>query len=259
MNTHRMKSRQSLLLFLPLAVLGCGRTPDNTILERLQVAESQFSSATGPTQFELAAQAYHQVAASGFHSGSALYNQGNAYMRANQPGRAIASYRMALRYLPRDSNLIANLESALGRSLDTAEDMTLLDYVFVWQRWLSYREKFQLTSLLLVITLTTFWFSHWHLRSTVLNRSAVMCGFLCLLFVASSAVDWYRYEIQRRGVLVTEVTPRKGNSQNYEPAFTKAIGEGTEFFVLERRGEWLRATFGDNAEGWVPTESAVVY
>ena len=246
-------------LVVTMAMSGCGRSADTATLDRFQAAETEFAKAANEDQFQSAAQLYQQVTDSGFVSGRSLYNQGNAYMKSDQRGRAIASYRLALRHLPREPKLVANLESALGKPLDQSTDRILLDYVFVWQRWLSYREKFQLTTFLLVTTLALLWYSHWHAHAAILRRAGIVSGVLCLIFAVSSALDWYRYEVQQRGVLVEQMTPRKGNSENYAPAFTKSLAEGTEFVVLERRGDWLRGTFGDNAEGWVPVDSAVVY
>ena len=45
-----------------------------------------------------------------------LYNQGNAWMRAGATGRALAAYRQAQRYRPRDPYLAANLQNALAAS-----------------------------------------------------------------------------------------------------------------------------------------------
>ena len=252
-------SRTLVVALVLLAFSGCSRSANTTTLDQIRAAEQEFANATEGEQFRLSAQRYQQVTDGGFVSGRSLYNQGNAYLKSNQRGRAIASYRLAMRYLPRDPKLAANLESALGKPLEGSTKHILLDYVFVWQRWLSYREKFQLTTFLLVAALALLWYSRWHAKSVTPRRIAMVTGALSLVFAASAALDWYRYEWQRHGVLVEQMMPRKGNSQNYEPAFTKPLSDGTEFVVLERRGDWLRATFGDNAEGWVPVDAAVIY
>ena len=246
-------------LLLLVALVGCGRHADSETLTRLRAAEEIFTSATQEEQFLDSALQHEKVIQNGFVSGKALYNQGNAFFRSAELGRAIASYRQSLRYRPRDAQLIANLETALGRPLEYSSRRTVWDYVFLWQRWLSYREKFQLATLFLVVSLALFWYSHWNVPSIPLRRIAILAGLICGLFVGSSILDWHRIEHQRRGVLTQEVTPRKGNSENYEPAFTRPLPEGTEFLVDEQRGEWIRGRFDDDAVGWLRVDASITY
>src|SRR5262249_8174739 len=50
----------------------------------------------------------------GYRNGAVYYNLGNAYFRAGEYGRAIAAYRKAKPYRPRDPYLEANLRQALS-------------------------------------------------------------------------------------------------------------------------------------------------
>lgn len=244
---------------LVVVLIGCGRSPVSETFRNLTVAEEKFTSAANEEHYRVAAQTHQQVIESGFESGRALYNQGNAYLKSNQPAHAIAAYRQALRFIPRDGQLISNLETALGAPLEQSTRRTVWDYVFIWQRWLSYREKFQLATFFLIATLGLLWYSRWIMQSVPLRRLAMFAGLLCVLFIGSSILDWHRIERQRFGVLTREATPRKGNSDNYEAAFTRPLPEGTEFTVEEQRGEWLRGRFADDAVGWLPEDSSVVY
>ena len=81
-----------------------------------------------------------------------------------------------------------------------------------------------------------------------------------MLSLLSTGWDWYRFERLEHGVvIVDEVTARKGNSENYEPAFTEAVREGAEFQVLERRGDWLRIRLGTSGDAWVERRDVVTY
>lgn len=238
---------------------GCGRSLDSATIERIHTAEAAFADATEPAQFAAVAQQYAKITNGGQVSGQVLYNQGNAYLKSNQSGRAIAAYRQALRYRPRDAKLIANLESALGKPFQNATKKTVWEHLFIWQNWLSYREKFQLATVLLVSALTLIWYSNWYHPTLVGRRIGLALVLLFLLFAASSAVDWNRFERHQYGVLVNQTMPRKGNSENYDAAFKDFLSEGTEFQVLEQRGNWLRANFANQAEGWIPSEASSVY
>ncbi len=61
-----------------------------------------FDSASKPEEFVKVAAMYQELLEppNRFISGEVYYDLGNAWMRAKQPGRAIAAYRQAERYLP---------------------------------------------------------------------------------------------------------------------------------------------------------------
>ena len=79
----------------------------------------------------------------GFRNGAVYYNLGNAYFRAGEYGRAIAAYRKAKPYRPRDPYLEANLRQALsvapGRLAEPPPPWWT--HVLFWSGWLSFPEK----------------------------------------------------------------------------------------------------------------------
>ena len=96
-----------------LACAGCGRSASLDTARTFQRAQEVFDQAQSPEDYLKAAAIYESIRAGGVVSGAVLYNQGNAYMRAGQRGRAVAAYREATRYRPRDPYLLANLKFAL--------------------------------------------------------------------------------------------------------------------------------------------------
>jgi tetratricopeptide (TPR) repeat protein len=56
-----------------------------------------------------AAAEYEKVRSMGLESGNLYYNLGNAYVKEGKLAEAILSYRRALRLMPRDGDLEANL------------------------------------------------------------------------------------------------------------------------------------------------------
>ncbi len=257
-------SRIALLALMATlaAALGCAAPPDKETMALLRKADEAFKTAqtTGQTndQYVASAQVIEQLVDTGFVSGLALYNQGNAYAQAGQVGRAIAAYRQALRYKPRNAELHANLESVLEAPIDQ-KTMRVVDHLFVWQRWLSYREKYQLTTLFLIASLTMFWVARWTTSSYAWRRFGIAAAVAFLVMASSTLIDWYRYEKTLYGVVTREVVSRKGNSETYDPAFTRPMVDGTEFTVRQQRGDWIRARFADNVEAWLPTNACVVY
>jgi hypothetical protein len=264
MNTRRWTGIKAtvgqFLLILPTAlVAGCARAPEMQVVQRFQTAQELFDAAETSQDFLRAAAVYQSILDEGCRSGAVLYNQGNAFMRAGQRGRAIACYRRAERYRPRDPFLDHNLQVALG-SNESPADKSLIDYFFFWQNWISYAGKFQLLAL---SALATFALGiaalvvsrKYHLVPLAWIGLAITC-----LLTASAAYDWYRFDLLEHGVVVVpEVVARKGNGDSYAPAFTQPLREGTEFLVSEHRDDWLLIQLPGDQEGWVPREDVVLY
>jgi len=242
-------------LFLTVAISGCGRTPDVAQVRLFDECEQQFAAAKEPEDFRRVAMRYQQLIDQGIDSGTVYYNQGNAWMRADEPARAIASYRLAQRFRPRAPYLEANLDSALracGSGSASPYDPGLLGYLFFWQNTTSYPEKLMATTVCLASVLCVAFLGTF-LQRPRLTRRSLMIGLPVLALVfTSTAWDWYRFEHKTYGVtVVAEAVARKGNSDTYEPAFTQPLSEGTQFTVLEERDNWILAELSQGQTGWL--------
>jgi hypothetical protein len=246
------------LFALLVLFAGCSRPLDPDSTKLFQEAEKTFAAAKTPEDFLKAAALDQEILDRGQVSGAVLYNQGNAFMRAGERGRAIAAYRQAQRYLGRDPLLQANLAYALGDRVPVTR-RPLIEYLLFWQDWLSYPAKFQLTAAGVMATFliaVTALFVYRRLMA----RLALVGAALSLLLAFSAGYDWHRYQWKVHGVVVEKHTvARKGNAESYEPALTAALDEGVEFDLLERRGEWLWIRLAGDQEGWIPEKNAVVY
>ena len=251
------------VILISLMIGGCGQTPDLETSRKLQGIESAFTQAKTPDDFALVASQYEQLGNNDFQSGALFYNIGNAWMRAGAPGRAIAAYRQAQRYRPRDPYLAANLQSALaatGRATAATGDAGVADYLLFWQEWVSYPEKLALTTSLLAAAIIASLLSQLTRHRSLCRRTAMGTGILTLLSVTSIALDWYDFDQTQHGVVIAdEVIARKGNSENYEPAFTNALREGMEFVIVDHRTKWLQIQIDDSELAWIPTRTASLY
>lgn len=242
-----------------LMVAGCASSPDLEVSRKFQTAEEAFASATSPTDFTRVASLYQEILDSGFESGAVLYNQGNAWMQAGEMGRAIASYRRAQRYLPRDPYLDANLRQAVaGHPQQPATP--LLNYLFFWQTSVSYLEKAVLTTAFLATTLVLALLiqTGWH--TVFVKRIAPVAAIVTLLMLTSLLRDWYNFEHVQHGVIVAKETmARKGSSDSYEPAFNQPLTEGTEGIVLQHHNSWVNINIAGIGTGWIPSRDCVTY
>jgi hypothetical protein len=245
-------------LFSAATATGCGKPISEAAQAQFQKAQQAFDSAQSPDDFLRVAGMYQQLVAAGIHSGAVFYNQGNAYMRAGRRGRAIACYRQAQRYRPRDPLLDANLRFAIG-SDQVRPPRPLIEYVLFWQDWISYPNKFRL-SLLAAAIAAASGLAGLVSRASVWNRAALAVLAITLAVGFSALYDWYRFELVTHGVITSKsVVARKGNAESYEAAFTQPLVEGTEVLVLDRRGDWVQIQLAPGQEGWVPSADVVLF
>ncbi|NLE40014.1 MAG: hypothetical protein GX621_18510 [Pirellulaceae bacterium] len=249
-------------LLAPAATyVGCVRGVDFQTAAELTKAQEAFDRADSPDEFLKVAAMYQAARDRGLVSGAVLYNQGNALMKAGQTGRAIAAYREATRYRPVDPYLKANLDYALGSRAEPAARRPMIEYLLFWQNWIGYPAKFRLAG---AAVLATFLVASagWFVWRRTLNRVALAGLAVSAVLSLSAAYDWHRFDYQQHGVVVAnETIARLGYAQSYEPAFTEPLTEGTEFTVLDRRGDWVFVSLpGDaNREGWIEAKTAVLY
>lgn len=250
-----------LLLLLLLPCTGCGSGGDLERTRIFQKAEERFENADSPEAFLEAAALYEEILKGGFENGAVLYNLGNAYMNAGRRGAAIAAYRRAKRYRPRDPFLDNNLQLALAPNLPPASPRTLLQHLLFWQDWLSYPEKYHL---LLGLAGVTLLFTLCGLAiprlSTLWRRLSLGAGALVLLAALSAGYDTYRFEWIRHGVVTArKVVARKGNGESFPPAFTEPLAEGQEFRVSSTREAWVLARLPGGVEGWLPAKDVTLF
>jgi hypothetical protein len=220
-------------------------------------------------EFKRVAIMYQGLLDKGIRSGQLYYNQGNAWFYAGERGRAIVAYRLALRYLPRDAKIQANLRVAGGGNINAAEDadlsggrVSIIEYLFFWQNWFGVHQKVFYSGLLsfflFVVGLVVLFIRRGYYR--FFRRFAIFLLVVTLISLISTAYDWYRFECFSYAVIsVEDAQPRKGNSDQYDKAFTRPVPLGTNATVIGDRGEWLHLRFGSMQEGWLPKSQVVVY
>lgn len=195
----------------------------------------------------------------GIRNGKLYYNLGNAYFRVNDIGRAILNYRLAQQFIPNDPNLQQNLDYARKRRMDRVEvsqKSKALRAAFFWHYDFSTKTRstvFMLAFLLVWVAagVRLFW------RRATLNWIMGVSAVISLLFLASLIAESVSRGQSAAGVVIAEeAVARKGDSESYEPSFKEPLHSGTEFDVVEDRGEWLHVRLADSRTCWLPLKVA---
>lgn len=201
-----------------------------------------------------AAACFGSLEATGNHNGHVLYNQGNAWYRAGDVGRAVHAYRRALLYLPRDGDVRANLASARSRAKDALEPPDSRGAL--GRALLAPYDSFSAGELLLLGSLA------WALLFSALavrTRRELIGGagllVLIAIFAGLNLIGWTARSYQLRQhpvavVLSAEVTLRSGRDlQSVDLARLHAGAEGR---VVERTDDWVQVALSSGQRGWLP-------
>ena len=224
-------------------------------LHTFQEAQSAFDAGNYRQSVAL----YEQLLDQGVRSGALYYNLGNASAKADEPVRAVAAYYLARRYIPSDPHLNSNLRAVLknnGGTLSPSDSSLFCSLVF-WQNWIGFHTKIWSSFVLAALTVLVGVFSLFR-ESRRLKRCLIGAAILSVIALASVGYDWYRFEEVRQVVVTTNALPRKGNSDEYEPAFISPIPFGTPAVVLDERNGWYSLHFPDGQEGWLPLSQTVL-
>lgn len=191
----------------------------------------------------------------GIYNGKIFYNLGNVYFRMDDLGRAILNYRRAGLYMPDDANLKQNLAYAREKRQDRIEERQetrILKTLFFWHYDLSRDARV----IAFIISFMIMWgvaCVRIFVKRSFVGWCIAAASALSLIFAGSIAADEISYNRDRPGVIISsEVTARKGNSETYQPSFKEPLHSGTEFILVEDRGDWLNIELADARTCWVP-------
>jgi tetratricopeptide (TPR) repeat protein len=254
---HRIVPGVIVLIYCMLpgeAVAAGAGTRQRTFLRALEV----FDAAKSPREYRESATLLESLLADGFRNGAVYKNMGNAYFRAGEYGRAIAAYRKAKPYRPRDSYLEANLRQALSAAPGHLPEPPppWWTHVLFWSGLLSFPEKAYATSAGYLLGAIAA------MAAVVLRRPRVWWISGALVIVAAvlsidAGLAYGDITWSRHGVVTTETIARKGIGKDYEPAFDQPLKDGAEFTILSENGDWLFGHFEGIGDGWLRREHTV--
>ncbi len=249
-----------VVVFLPVLLAGrCGAADGGTDRERTFVRGLElFDQARTPDEYRQAAALWESMLGADYRNGAVFFNIGNAYMRAGDYGRAIAAYRKAQRFRPRDPYLDANLKQAIATAPGRLPDPPApwWSHVFFWSGWLSYPGKFQLAFATLGFAIILASVALLAKAKRVYGGSAGLLAASALLWI-DAGIAYVDVELTRHAVVVKETSARKGTDEKYEPAFDKSLKEGAEFTVIDASGGWVLGHFEGIGDGWLKKDAVV--
>ncbi|MGA4579675.1 SH3 domain-containing protein [Limisphaera sp. VF-2] len=205
-------------------------------------------------RFLEAARAYEELQNRGLLSSALLYNLGNAWFKGGQIGRAIASYRLALQWAPRDPEVRANLHFARQQVQGATWRPSWYEAAF---------ERLTLNKWTILV-LVPFWgtmllLTLRQVRPAWKTRLApwVWIGSVVTAVTAACLVAAVQLRLHRpMGVVVVgNAQVRSGPFEESPALFT--VRDGAELRILDRKDRWVRVTADGQQSGWLPEDQLI--
>ncbi|MDD7985412.1 tetratricopeptide repeat protein [Lentisphaera marina] len=188
------------------------------------------------------------------YKNSQLYNNlANVYFMHGEAGLAILNYHRALRLDPTNADIFHNLKFAQLQTNDVVPQNTfqeILNFICFWHTW---NPKTRL-GIFFAFNIIFFALCAYALKdkSTWIKKSRLYVGLVTLAFAISILISVFSLDQNIDGVIIAkETNPRQGNGYIYNNAFTNPLHAGTEFALLEDRGEWLHIELLNGSTCWI--------
>jgi tetratricopeptide (TPR) repeat protein len=180
------------------------------------------------------------------------YNIGNAAFKLNNHGRAIASYRRALRLAPRDQDIVANLDFVREATLDRIDQprgTELRRDIFFFHYGLSgaEAEKIFLCAYVAAAGLGSALLVR---RSKALRWLTLIALSVTIALGVSCALRWQASANPSEAVVVAdEADVHTGPGNHYIVSFD--LHDGAELEIGRSEGEWRLIELSDGRRGWI--------
>ncbi|MGE0267743.1 MAG: SH3 domain-containing protein [Candidatus Omnitrophota bacterium] len=205
--------------------------------------------------YEKAIEDYQSIIQGQIESGQVYYNLGNAYFKSGKLGYAVLNYQRAKRLIPRDSDLIFNLDYAqsLIRKTNSEEKGNFLDVLI--QGHINF---YTVDEMVLIMTVLTALVSFFHLLSKFCKWknfvSKGIRGTLLILVLVNAAGLYFKISIQSN--LAIMVRPAKANFEPNKTAVSHfELSEGVPIKVVQEKDGWIKIRRADGRFGWVEKTS----
>lgn len=207
--------------------------------------------------FEEARTLYEEAAAS-IADGRLYYNLGNACYKTGRIGEAILWYERALRLMPRDEDVRANLHFARQIKLDRepVSDDIVWDFFEGVFRWPSLNE---LCLVLLLGTLGAFVLGSRRLFDAAEAKGGWWIPLSLCLGVTAVAGTWLVGRVIEESaarpaiVLAGQTTARSGPAGDKTALFE--LHEGTKVKIDRAEGDWVLVRLPNGLGGWLPASA----
>ncbi|MEZ6131431.1 MAG: BatD family protein [Planctomycetaceae bacterium] len=233
---------------------------------------AQTDSAEAADLFTASAAKYQLLVDSGIHNALLYRNLGNAYLRSDRLGRAIANYERAARIDPDDPQLAANrqfakslVKSDMAASDDTSTNEHSMSLAAIPGTLRTYNNTIinvigkRVIAWLLAVSSLVFWGLH-IVRATGRRFPAWKYSMAPLLLLVTTLMSVLLATTDPShadsGIVITsQLTLHSGDGETFDTVKTLETAQGHQVRILTTRGPWTQIQTHSGHVGWVDSES----
>ncbi len=242
-----------LILFLIPVIIYANK--DNTI-ELFNQGNEKYKKG----QYQDAIKFYESILLKNIKNGYVYFNLGNAYFKANHPGKAILNYERAKIYYPSDKDIKFNLKFANSKKIDRIQEIEYNPFtkiiLFIYNIF-SVNTLFFLTYLTLLILIASLIFK-WFYKNTsgqIINQKIfnyLRIIFILFLFILIIKVHQIK-STEKAIILSSQIKVKSGPSEDYTDIFT--LHEGTKVKIRKENDTWTLIILPNGFSGWIKKDN----
>ncbi|MFH1760928.1 MAG: tetratricopeptide repeat protein [bacterium] len=219
---------------------------------------SQANQAYAEGDYSRGAKLYQEIINQGRENGNIYYNLGNAYFKLGQKGKALVNYQRALKLMPEDEDLFANIKFA-----ESLLEIKQPEENYSWGEkiYFSLQSSFSTTQwffLGLFIFLGACIFTLYLIFSLKDHRNVKAVVILIVLgFFMCNFFFYKSYQAQKNIMQGIVIVPKI--EVRYSPSYSGAVAfeltEGMQTQILHVAGEWAQIRLNKKTSGWIETSA----
>lgn len=246
-----MKTTIIMIFWVFISPIGLAGSEKFDSVEIFQSGNKAYQSG----DFKGAIEFYDKLLKNGVISGTIYYNLANSYFRSGELGKTIFYYRQAIKYIPRDPDLLFSLNYARLKTEDKIEPhQSFFSKILEELQGLSLNES-KIIFVSLSFLFWTFLTINFFLNRNYLNRLSV---FFLIFYVFSIFIISYKsFGDDHYGVIISKKAKiYSGTGKNNINLFS--LSEGCEFKVIDQSNGWIRLQLADNKQGWIESSQVLI-
>ena len=210
--------------------------------------------------YEGALGSYLRLIDAGFEAGEVYYNIGNSYFKLGDVAHSILYFERAKRLLPRDQDVLVNLDLARSLTVDRIEARSRFWLFGLVEWWVRLLPRNILTTVvgaaylfamgggIVVIVRRGLPSAAWG------GRVSLVSSGLLLVFGLNLAVRDFDIARAEEAVVIQSLVPVRSAPLDDEALTLFTVHEGTKVRVDRRSEAWAEVVLEDGRVGWVPVD-----
>ena len=199
---------------------------------------------------------YKKILNKGLESGELRYNLGNCYFRTNQIGLSILNYEKALKIMPRNEDILFNLEIVNEIKKDKFENIptvNLGNLLYSLNNIISFGFWAVLSTILILTSSALFMLAKKNKNSSFLKISFPIL--LAGIVLGILSIQQKNAVLENKDGIVIYSQTNILSEPNANSTILLEVNEGSKLKIIGTDKNWLNVATPSNDKGWIEAEN----